>query len=561
MRLIFKSKYISIEEFSPVDIPNFVVLTGVNGSGKSHLLEALERRNVVIEGMESAHIVSFNYETFRLENESAFNAHQLASEREQAWQYYKSNVEGNVKSWREGIGDLYPSLKDSCVTENKGFPTLMHEAVKKYRQQFNGFFKSQNNRQNAQAQGIYSMAKRLPYSLDEIEHDDFVRIYKPYSFKNDFLPGQLGKVFWDYYIKYRGNQINEFENEKHGKSYLVVSEEEFVRAHGEKPWEIVNKILESFDTLTYRVNSPEGSDYFGNFHLKLRHIEKPGLEVEFSSLSSGEKILMALVASVYKSASDKNFPDVLLLDEVDASLHPSMMKNMLKVIEEIFLDQGVKVILVTHSPTTIALAPEESIYVMNRSGNRRIERKSKQDALQILTQGFATIEQGLKLFDEVAKTRITIVSEGFNTVLISKALTLCGVTGVEVLSGVEGVSGKTQLKTLYDFLSRTRHENKVMFVWDCDANPNVVEANNTFPYVFPRNESNAIAQKGIENMFPESMFSGFIKTMTRSTGETIRSFDESRKRDFEAFVLERNSAADFSGFAHFIGEVRRLQES
>ena len=61
----------------------------------------------------------------------------------------------------------------------------------------------------------------------------------------------------------------------------------------------------------------------------LIHTRKPSLEVELSSLSSGERVLMALVNSVYKPSSDNIFPNVLLLDALDASLHPSMMKSML----------------------------------------------------------------------------------------------------------------------------------------------------------------------------------------------------------------------------------------
>ena len=107
---------------------------------------------------------------------------------------------------------------------------------------------------------------------------------------------------------------------------------------------------------------------------------------------------------------------------------------------------------------------------MNRSGQNRIEKKSKSEALSILTQGFATIDQGLKLFDQVAKSNMTIITEGKNTLLIKRALVLSGVDDVEVLAGIEGVSGKNQLKTLFDFLSRTDHSNKVIFVWDCDVN-------------------------------------------------------------------------------------------
>ena len=214
--------------------------------------------------------------------------------------------------------------------------------------------------------------------------------------------------------------------------------------------------------------------------------------------------------------------------------------------------------MVTHAPTTIALVHEESVYIMNRSGKNRIEKKSRQEALSILTQGFATIEEGLKLFDEVTRAKVTIVTEGKNTLLISKALELNDITDVEVLSGVEGVSGKNQLKTLFDFLSRTQHENKVVFVWDCDVNPSVVAVNNTYPFALPQNESNVLATRGIENIFPEELFGGFVKTITPSTGEPIREFDETRKRDFEQFVLQRNNPNDFENFSSLIEEVRRI---
>lgn len=559
MQLIFQNPHLSIDRFDPVDIPEFTILTGVNGSGKSHLLEAIERRHVTISGKENAPIVLFNYETFKLDNEPEFNGHQIAAERESAWQYHEQQIRNNAISWRSGLGAAYDVLKASCAASKRGFLSLDANQLGQYKVNFTNFFNSQHIRTHPQAQGIQSLAKQLPYSIDEVRREEFLQLYKPYVFKNDFLPNQLGKIFWDYYIKYRGNQINEYENAKNGKSYQVLSEDDFIKTHGEKPWELVNKILQTFDTLRYKVNSPEGADYFGNFRLRLQHIEKPGLEVEFGSLSSGEKILMALVASVYKSASDGHFPDILLLDEVDASLHPSMMKNMLDVIQQIFLKQGVKVIFVTHSPTTIALAPEASVYVVNRIGPNRVEKKSKAEALTILTQGFATLEEGLRLFDEVAKSQLTVITEGRNTRLISEALRHHGVQGVEILTGIEGVSGKNQLKTLFDFFSRTNHSNKVVFVWDCDVANQLSPARNTFPYILPRNNDNQVARTGIENMFPVTLFSGFTNKIERSDGMTISEFDSRRKVDFEEFVLGRNNAADFANFIALANEIERIR--
>jgi predicted ATP-dependent endonuclease of OLD family len=313
--------------------------------------------------------------------------------------------------------------------------------------------------------------------------------------------------------------------------------------------------------MQYRVNSPESLGYFDSYQLKLIHTEKPNLQINFDALSSGEKILMALVASIYKASSDGLFPDILLLDEVDASLHPSMMKNMLNVIEKIFLKQGVKVILVSHSPTTIALSPEDSIFIVNKSGLNRIEKKSKQEALSILTQGYATIDEGLKLFDEVTKNNLTIITEGNNTLLIKKALELHNINDVEILDGIESMTGKNQLKTLFDFLTKMTHDNKVIFIWDCDVTYTLNEANNTYPHILQKNEDNTIATKGIENIFPIELFDNFKKTIIDSRGESKHEFDSNRKRDFESFILERNKKEDFVNFESLLNEIQRIKQS
>ncbi|MBC8554942.1 MAG: ATP-binding protein [Gammaproteobacteria bacterium] len=427
MKLVFKQNHISITQFESIEISDFTVLTGVNGSGKSHLLGAIEQNKVVISGMEQARIVHFNYETFRLDNEPVFNAQQITAETEGAWQFYQQKIKPSTQSWRANVpANEYTTVKEECTASKKSFWNAGKERFKTYRDQAKNFFNNNNMKNQPQAQGVFSLVKQLPYSIDEIEHDDFTSQYKPYVFKNNFLPMQLGKVIWDYYAKHEKNQYYRYKNENGGSTHKVLTESEFIEVHGEKPWDLINKIMEKFDTLDYKVNSPEGMDYFGQFQLKLIHTKKPNLFLDFNSLSSGERILMALVASIYKSTSDNHFPDILLLDEVDASLHPSMMKNMLEVIQDIFLAHGIKIILVSHSPTTIALAPEDSIYIMNKSGLNRIEKKSKQSALSILTEGFATlndIEPNLSIEYNISNTQLPVLfTEGVtDKILIESA--------------------------------------------------------------------------------------------------------------------------------------------
>ena len=562
MKLIYKDQYNSIDHFDSVNTTtDFMVLTGVNGSGESHLLEAISKGLVEVPSIDASDIVLFNYEAFKLSNEGPFNTQQLRKECDDAWKYFNQEIKNNVMRFREQFIHPYEDIKGACVKEEKSILDPTINTLEKYRQNVIALLSNKRNKQNQQAQNIYSLAKRLPYSIDEIEHDEFVNNYKPLTLVNNFLPIRIGKIFWDYYVKYEENVYGKYWNEKQGKVYEVKTEEEFVALHGEKPWDLVNRILEQFDTLTYKVNSPEGLNRDATYQLKLKHTEKHDLEIDFSNLSSGERVLMALVASIYQSSSEKYFPDLLLLDEVDSSLHPSMMKNMLNVIENIFLSQGVKVILVTHSPTTIALSPEDSIFVMNRSGSQRVVKKKKQEALEILTQGFATIEQGLRLFDEVAKSDLTIITEGNNTKLIERALQLHEIDDVEVLKGAEGKSGQNQLKTLFDFFSRINHERKVLFVWDCDVKVKVTPTKNTYTLVLQKNQRNNIAKKGIENMFPEHLFNGFTTKISKSQGEVITNFDENRKRDFEKLVLSRNDINDFTNFSCLVEEIIRIKNN
>lgn len=562
MKLQYARDYLSISKFNDVDLPPFTVLTGVNGSGKSHLLKAIELKHVNVIGLENPSIIHFDYESFRLDNEAAFNAHQLSSEREAAWNFFEKNVKPTAISWRASFGDSYTNLKDRCVRKGRSiWYARDNEAIKPYRKSINNYFYHKRFKQDSSARGIHSLIKKLPYNIDEITHDEFFDRYEPYTYKQDFLPLQIGKIIWDYWVKLKLNRFHAYENEKSGANYNVLSDEEFKKVHGEKPWELINTILGKFTSLDYKVNSPEGIDIFGTYQLKLVHTQKPNLEIEFSSLSSGERVLMALVASVYKASSDHLFPDLLLLDEVDTSLHPSMIKNMLDVIETIFLDQDVNVILVTHSPTTIALCNDASIFVVNKGGENRIEPKSKQDALSILTEGFATLEQGLKLFDQISKEKISIISEGNNVALIRLACELAGCEGVDVISGVEGASGKNQLRTIFDFFAAVPHEKHVLVVWDCDVTFSLEDKNRTHALILEKNTNNNIATKGIENAFPEELFVKFSKRITMSDGTEKTEFDDTRKRDFSNFIIERNNKEDFLNFEPLIQKIESLMSS
>ena len=87
------------------------------------------------------------------------------------------------------------------------------------------------------------------------------------------------------------------------------------------------------------------------------------------------------------------FPKLLLLDEIDAPLHPSMTRDLLDILLNVIIrEHNVRVILTTHSPSTVALAPESSIFLLqSRPDGHLLELISKNKAIRSLASGIPTL--------------------------------------------------------------------------------------------------------------------------------------------------------------------------
>ncbi len=103
---------------------------------------------------------------------------------------------------------------------------------------------------------------------------------------------------------------------------------------------------------------------------------------------------MSFAFAVYFASDQRQIisrPKLLLLDEVDAPLHPSMCRNLLATIQEVLVKQhNLCVIMTTHSPSTVAMASEEAVHVM-RPGEPGIHKVSRDAALRDLTAGVPTL--------------------------------------------------------------------------------------------------------------------------------------------------------------------------
>ena len=357
MKISSKAKYKSLPPLSNLSLPDFVVLLGVNGAGKTHLLKALADANfTTIVDQNGSHLqrrklVDANtlapndavIITKELAKQSLVDAYNLLHG-------YKSNKQNNP----------------NFVFENMTGDPKQHKIFKKLIQDSN------------------------KTSIDELSVDD---IYEYYPLNDglesiDVFNHNFSKLFKHYHVRLEENRYRAWKNQT-DKNVRFLTEEQILQRYGEAPWDFVNKIIKEAK-LGYHINSPVNLDIDAPYEFRLVN-EISGTEVNFTDLSGGEKVLMSLALSLYNSSFDMDFPQVLLMDEPDAPLHPSMTKQFLEVIENVFVKgKNVKVIITTHSPSTVALAPEESLYQMNKL-DPRIMKTTKDTAISILTSGVPSL--------------------------------------------------------------------------------------------------------------------------------------------------------------------------
>ena len=90
MQLVFQKPFKSIKALLNIELHDFTVLTGVNGSGKSHLLEAIENGSIRVKGIDpdnnSNHIRRFDWSNLVPNDVEEIKSYQLSQQRDIDWE-------------------------------------------------------------------------------------------------------------------------------------------------------------------------------------------------------------------------------------------------------------------------------------------------------------------------------------------------------------------------------------------------------------------------------------------------------------------------------------------
>lgn len=284
------------------------------------------------------------------------------------------------------------------------------------------------------------------------------------------------------------------------------------------------------------------------------------------NLSSGEAVLMTLCMAWFNQSMGRKRPAVLLLDEVDAMLHPSMVGALVSCLKDLFVRRGTRVMLATHCPATVALVDEGEVFRISRNhGHVRIRPATRSEAVEELSDGIATLDTGLRI--ATAEERpVTIITEGKNALILRRWATLNFPDAVAVFDKLPHRTGASELQSYARILSKMEPNSQLLFVWDCDQAGKIDglareigPAARVTAHVLS-NRDNSIADRGIENKFDEDVLRPYAEeTRAVETGKTLRVvLRKDQKTPFAEHISQHGTKEDFKHFQDLHDVVSRL---
>lgn len=356
IEISIEKKYKSLGVPCNFEIPSFCIITGINGSGKTHLLEALSNKSIS-----------------------------------------KIHVNGKLADNRKylSFNELNPKIEEIC--DPSTISVYVKDVWRKFRDLRENAFrrgKDANIQQLLRMVGVGDPNTRKYIrktyessgkTIESLTESDFFECFDiSFIGENDLLKANFALLFKNYHKLQEENRINHYyQSMGYDDNRDSLSEQAFKEKFGEPPWILLNQLMDEIK-LPYMVNSPVGDRFDSSFTFKL--IDKlQGFEISSNELSTGEKTLMSLLLAIYNTNIESFKPDFILIDEPDAGLHPSFSSLMVRVLKEYIVEKSkIPVIITSHSPATIISSEGSAIFQMKRGGFAP-ERISTQKAIEDLT--------------------------------------------------------------------------------------------------------------------------------------------------------------------------------
>lgn len=336
-------------------------------------------------------IVHKNLEIYRSLSESQKKLIQYINDNELSRKVFNVNhntsLVDNSPEYKNLIAKIYSENQRQQILDIKSINYLIEKRVLR---------QSYTEKNTKLYQFINELCKLTGKKENELRDVDFFNtpVQESMIDEDDLFSSKVELIFYNYAKRRDLNRKEWFYKNEDGEVNSGISDTEFTLKNL-PPWDLINEIL-TRHSIDFYFKGIEKKDFSLEVPLDLQLHKKSTDEIIiFNDLSSGEKVIIGLILKLFTSeyyGDNLKFPELLILDEPDAHLHPEMSKLLLDVLRDTFVDKyGVKVIITTHSPSTIALADSDQIYRLSNGENTSLKKISKDEALEILTSFIPTL--------------------------------------------------------------------------------------------------------------------------------------------------------------------------
>ena len=599
MRIELKQPYLSIKEMNGFDLPDFAVLIGRNGVGKTQLLDAIGNGSVSVSDLPISEIEKYDIDTFR-PSDSGRVAWGHCHFAEQTTDLYFSQKSGPT------LADIAEKIFAETVTnfqlreqsdERRQFEEVLRnrisqipdfeyfttindsKALSEYSQQILEDVVSPLKRpkegQGKRSQrdekstcgndpaALLSLAMKLTGTFPhELLRDDILRAA---HYEGKTLANQVSQAF----TRYKVEQYSWAHTHGEAGHDTVQSLLSDYRQRILPPWILLREHLDRMrdasadpELFNFQFSDPEPDELTFTDHqqysFQATFTNRATSEsYSVASLSSGEKIFMSLCLAAFNQMMGRRRPGLMLLDELDAVLHPSMVSALIAGLKDQFVNNGTRVIMATHSVTTVSLLEEGEVFRVARNG-RKIDvcPVLRRKAVSELSEGLATIDTGLRIVLSGGTAPVTILTEGNNTLHLKRWAQLFFSGRVHVFDDLQARTGKNQLLAYGQLLAKMDASSHFLIVWDCDAEGTAEKLRHDLSgsekvtaFSFKK-RTNTIATGGIENKYDEKYLKDYSNvTFDAATREEIaRSMSGSKKKAFANHVSSKGTDEHFEHF-------------
>ncbi len=309
------------------------------------------------------------------------------------------------------------------------------------------------------------------------------------------------------------------------------------------------------------------------------------------SLSAGQSQLFHLFTTIirYGESDDLNnsinIPDItgiVVIDEIDANLHPTLQHDVLPQLIEMF--PKVQFIVSSHSPLFL-------LGMEKRFGLDRVKILEMPEARRISSERYTEFGKAFKFyqktehFEEEAKrrfadgTRPLVLTEGpLDVNYIRHALDMLGkdelLNSLDIeFVGIEDDGGKTRyggdtwlnnLRSTYE-ANPTLYHRPILLLYDCDTEKPSEQIEKLWVRSIQKNNENSAVPKGIENLFPIKFFdeefefrNEYYSRTSKDDGGHVENLD---KPKFCDWICENGSVEDFEKFDRVVEIIKEFVET